>query len=829
MAMRAGLGVIAVVAIAAGVWFLLGGAEQAPRTLAKPVGEPAAVVGDTASRPAPTSRATASAIVPNPLVDRAADAAAARAGRCEFRIVQPDGTPASAARCVLGRKRERLGFADCDANGVAAFTPSDGEAWLLVNPPARPRARYVVVPSAGRHVIDLPDGVAVRGHVVVDGRTPDEPIELRLSGAEVPLDGPVFEGSYLAAFGPDAPPTIRPWMCATTAPDGSFTFFGIPNSARQLHVDTVSDHFDVPPQVAARTHLANVIPLDPSIADNLVELTRMPVWTGRIVRPTGEPVADAVVSTTRISPTSRANLFRTKSDGRFSVPVNPPRVVGDGGQMRRDVKGFLWCAESPTSPVHQTTHGVDGARVRDVGDVVLPASARIALRLRDAAGAPIEGGRAVRPDGFNFPVQGLKSDGAGRLEISIDRFPSEVVVGAAGFHDQIVDIAGGTASPIEVTLVRGGHLDVDVRRRDGAPERRVTLELLGPRKAFESERLGIARFLASGFSTTPRDGKLSGEPDADGRLTFAGLVENSTYTVTASDSFGAVLATQEVTLTAESRPTALLTVALGSRKFACRVFDAKGVARKDASIRLSNPSFGGPYGLIGSGVNLTANDDGVYRASDISLDTVDLDVACPGCGRLFHAGIDLTGDDEIRDIHLSDPRTVVFEVVDPAGASVAFEQFEASFEGRPLGSGVTVKRREGKATVSGISAGKLKVRLRVARTDYDFEFDTSQPTRRIVLTNPGRVLVHVDPPVDREPGARWMIELVPEQGGARYSDLVARRASDPTDQLQFGSVLPGRYTARLVHLVANVSLGSSPPMTVDVESGKQAEVSVKRP
>ncbi len=828
MAMRVSLAVVAVVVIAVGAWFALGGTEHGPQTRAQPSVEPAAVPLDVEPHPVPTSRSSAGAVTVNPIVDRSADAAAVRAGRCEFRVVQPDGAPAVGAQCALGRKKLLRGTSDCDANGVATFEPSEDEAWLIVVAPTRPMAGFVVTPRAGRHVVDLPDGAVVCGHVTVDGRPPQEPIVLRLSGGEPRLDAPIFEGWNGALFGRDTPRVMETSCRATTAPDGSFAFSGVPKDYRELHVAPLSDFFEVPLRVVERTHLVNVIPVDPASPDNLIELTRAPVWTGRVVRPTGEPVAGALVSTDMIIGPSLDHVIRTKVDGRFTVPVRLPTVVGGADGTGKVLSVTLYCADSLSAPVHGTKH-INGATLsRDLGDVVLPAPTRITLSVRDGTGSPIAGARVGRPRGLSIPVPVVKSDAEGRLELPMDEFPGSLIVGAAGFHDLNVEIPEAVTDPIPLTLRRGGHIDVEVRRPDGGPERRYMVELAGSRTAFEDGVLVIARHLAGGANSGPFEGKATGSPNAEGQITFAGLVDGSTFTVDAVDPFGTKVASRDVALSAESRPTVVLTVSPGTRKFACRVFDLKGVARADASVLLTKP---GAKDVMRAGrLYVKADVDAVYRQSDMGIDRVDVEVSCQGCGRLVQNGIDLTDDEEVRDFHLSEARSVEFEVVDSSGEPVVFEAFEASYEGHSLAfGGVQIVRREGKATVSGVSAGKLNVRVRVARTDHDFEFDTSQSKQRIVLDRPGQVLVHVDPPIERKPGERWMIELVRSEDKKRYSDLVARRDSDPTDRFEFRSVLPGRYAARLVRLVENRTDGSSSPVSVDVASGKQAEVTVKRP
>jgi len=508
---------------------------------------------------------------------------------------------------------------------------------------------------------------------------------------------------------------------------------------------------------------------------------------------------------------------------------------------------------------------VDGPIVgrRDLGTLVVARPPAWRYRLRDRAGAPIEGAEFIAVcDGERRGERERRTQSEGELG-TIDPDADELLVTAAGFEPQFVALAGrDPAVVLDLVLERSRRVTVaiaplraDARSAAAGDARSESwnVELVAPRSPFSAAALrSIGEWANSaGFSLTEwKDGaaglRLLLHCDAARPFELEGLLPGVLFDLTLRDPLGERCgALLGVAATDEPREVVLVQQ-LPLRPLVATIVDEAGQPIEGAwlDVRAGDDAESGRCGGSSDAQGRVTTPAFAAIRGDVSVgahgfvSTTWRDVALPAAG-------------EERSFVLPRAVALAIELIDSAGEPIApalREEVEAwvvvADQATSAAESIAAELdHHGNLLVPGLPHVAATVHLRFAGAEQQQPFDPHQPTVRFTLPATGQVVVRYDLPLPAaESAGRPLLAMTLEPlagaagvAGRPVSDTVLR--FDPpqrTGSQYFPAVLPGRYRVVLRFGPADAdhpleALEREPTaVEVNVVAGEQSEVTVDR-
>ncbi len=393
-----------------------------------------------------------------------------------------------------------------------------------------------------------PSGTALSGTILVDGRTPEWPIELTLE----PTVPSVTPG--------DMTPRMRMRRDVLTIPPeqrGKFTFGALsPTWSGRL---IVSDF----PLESGEHSLA----IDAPQSGLVLALVSGPAVVGRILDPHGQPVSGLEGTCQRRlgmaaeRPGEEKTLveeetltFVCRADGRFRIP-NKNR--GDWSSITLSVEA------EQLGTLRLDTPDFVPAEGRDLGDLVLEPLRGFEFRVHDPQGAPIEGAFArVEPILLARRSASTGPDGSGKLAFAPDR-EVDVRVSAAGYADRVC--RAPLTGPLDVVLEPLAVLEIGLV--GSLPEQADRVRVSAERSAFVwddskwDERADLQAELGGSRPGMRRGPASDGHFEYEfgllryGHVRLVGLVPDVPLTIEALAPDGRVLAASAASVASQARST----------------------------------------------------------------------------------------------------------------------------------------------------------------------------------------------------------------------------------------------------------------------------------
>jgi len=568
----------------------------------------------------------------------------------------------------------------------------EGPAREALDPPAP-------VPSTGSAGQPRTAGAAVAGIVIVDGRAPDERLELVLATTAGRLAGKAR---------------------ATTDATGAFRFEGA-SDGWSGRIALPAGYFD-----EAR---AEQIVVEAAREDLVLRLRRPPAITGRVVDAQRAPVADASVRVEQFCATEAGTIQmtsgspRTDRAGRFRVPL-----LDCGG----DLTFTLEVSASGLGRAVLPSEEVDPELGRDVGDLVLVPDPSLVVVVRDEAGRPIEG--AVVLIGGPEPARSEPSGSDGHVRLaSVRPGTPALTVAARGFVAATVPLADPLPPRVEVTLHRGGSLLIRVVAPDGSPvpDARVALRARESPLDFPPGT-SWPRWL-------PRPQEWSVHDDEDGGRTVTQTLLTDGEGRVALDDLRVGLELAVLVMDAQRQPAAPerpvaigerpveIVVTLGeARTLRGRVVDTAGLPVPGVQVVLleRGPGAGG-----GFGVRTDAAGDFRFEAIRVAVTT--LGAHKPGYADTYLEEVAVPTHDDPIEVVLAPGREVLVRVVDGAGAADA-SCWVAAYRGdRDVGE--SVREPDGRFRITDLPEGEVELVARVGERSARVRHDTRVSLAEIVV------------------------------------------------------------------------------------------------
>ncbi|GJM22935.1 MAG: hypothetical protein DHS20C15_28500 [Planctomycetota bacterium] len=395
-----------------------------------------------------------------------------------LRVLRSDGTPALRARLAVYDDEQAL-FAegDVDAQGTWQHDGHDGALEVFVRGVSPEIERFVVEPARGLHDLVLPEGVRIKGRVLIDGAPPTRSFLLAVrspTDADYPWDGYAERPSVFRRRGE---PVARFMRGVVTDAAGNFELAGI---APGTSVEILPSYlYEIDEENSTS------LPVQAPHDDVVLALRSPPMLRGRIVDADGRPRPDAVIEVglemrmgkPRIpgEEVPGGSMLSNTEDLALDEAARFAHALGDPIASKRQFGGlsleaFHIVATDPTGAWAEARVEIDDfTRDHDLGDLVLQPGHRWVIVVRDQAGNPVQDATVTTA---TMPIHGFVSrrflsDADGRVEL-----PEWVVragranVSAWRYKSASVDLPGlPPPEPIEVVLAR---------------ETMVTLTVIGP-------------------------------------------------------------------------------------------------------------------------------------------------------------------------------------------------------------------------------------------------------------------------------------------------------------------------------------------------------------
>jgi len=382
------------------------------------------------------------------------------------------GAGADQVRWAIFRGQKLLASGSAGADGRAMFEghfdPADdgkpGRAVELIATCAE-HSPLLATLEPGERVLRFERLQTIAGACTVDGRVPDEPVELSLQCSRAFWGDEHIPIAAWKAIG--GRPAYRSLETETEA-DGSFAFDGLMSGYAGV-ISWNIDEYDgpvVPVEMRDPVILISAEVAAPDTAVPLV-LTRRTRLVGRVLDELGGGGVEGVtVDLHALGKRVWLQSVQTDRDGRF-------RVILDrhGGAPPEELDVVLWTGDgAPTGPKRvDVPPAIPASPERDLGNFRLSPRRVVDVVVRDAEGAPIAGARIEPrqgPQGRHLPV-GLRrdprvtstTDRDGRATLIAGFDTTHVRVTALGFTARMEPIER-LGDPVVVTLERGAMLDV---------------------------------------------------------------------------------------------------------------------------------------------------------------------------------------------------------------------------------------------------------------------------------------------------------------------------------------------------------------------------------
>ena len=598
---------------------------------------------------------------------------------------------AAGARIFAERGLEVLPPQVCDEQGHVRFPDGQDIDWIFVVGPTAYPVAIELAPDA--EVLELPLA-RLAGRVVVDGSEPRTPVKVHVEPFNVML---LIPPEVEAAM--DRP--RADWFETVTDESGRFDFGLVPAS--------FDCHLELPRRFT-RTEKGGFegvgIHVREPRTDVLISAHALPVLTGRVLDPQGQPVAQAGVD--YATQNNWLGSATTEADGRFelffpggSVEAATLRCETAAGRFTLDLS-----ARSASAAV---------------GDVRLQPYEPLDIDVRDSLGRPLCGAVAWTrdrrtasepsgPDGRLVFERCLASDGS-------------VAVGCLG-HDS-VEVSRPPAGPAEAVLHPIGTLTVDACLPDGGAPSGLDLRLTSNRDLGvamssatqqDQQRLG-ATFLIP--CAGPKGQFRYTAPLKDGHAFVAGLPPDVTIEIAFTDRYHReAIPPETLTVGAGEQATHRWTIDRSPHDLTIELRDPNGAIIKRAGLELDD-------------ITLEGHPDGTFRAEQVYGDEIRLEAWPPFGSGLGHAALTAhVPDSGPVVVDLVPARTVVVEVVDESGEPLA-GQCLALGPGK-LGTQLAWETG-GRWSIDGLGEGTLLVEVFTERGTYWREVDTSQGLVRFVI------------------------------------------------------------------------------------------------
>jgi len=437
--------VLVVVALA---WVLLGDDGDADRGRSIDLSQPAPAA-DRAPIDLPEGNAEREArtlAIPDPApVDPSIseDAPMRVAAPGEFVIRHASGAPASGCRLVAVREGVVIDAVDLDAAGAGTLDV-DGPVRVAL---AGAADRFLALEDPRPRAVTLGPGAEISGTVTVDGLRPRAPLDVALSRFGHGLWGdPRLDLMRRTDPGIAAVPGAN---AQRVQPGAEFRFSGLHEQWRgRIYVP---DHLRF-------ADGSSMHELDGPARDLQLALFTRTSLVGRAITVDGTPVPGAAV-TGRVHEDlaggHRTHQFDETTDelGRFTTWCRWPEE--NSGQLS------IW-SETPAAWAKTSFDGVAGARVIDIGDVVLTARKRVPFRAVTTEGVPIPGAVAVATSVSSAP----RSDPTDLDGLSVLLGPaglSSMSVHALPYESADVSLPDGEiVNPLEIVLEGCAELEIRV-------------------------------------------------------------------------------------------------------------------------------------------------------------------------------------------------------------------------------------------------------------------------------------------------------------------------------------------------------------------------------
>ena len=626
----------------------------------------------------------------------------------------------------------------CTASDVAvhAKLPADGaldvpsagvERSAIVTVPGGATLRIAVPAGADPADLVIPEGAVVAGHVLVDGRAPESPLELTLWFAE-PTVARGLAPEILYDIAEDGGPDF--WAAhATTGDGGTFRFTGAP-AGTDVRFGAAAAFVVEDPAVVR-------VPRD----GVTVRLRRLPRVVGRAVR-AGQPLAKAGagVDWTR-GATSGRDCAVAGDDGRFVIVLQ--ESAPDAARLSvTDGDGLGATAVELRGPF-RGDHDVGTVEVPD------PWSARMSIVVVDPEGKPVAGAVAAVPAGTGGDNPWLTSAAGadGRVDLPAGATAGRAVVAAVGFRFRDVTLRATGGSPERVELERSCVLRVTVTGPGDASATELgdgaVVRVSGDGRTFDEPMDEIVYSIreaagATHASSSVRGGEGDGGEASTFRIgggppmvvphaipllssiTVPWLLPERTVHVELFDAGGERLAAQDVRLaTGEQRTLGLRWTAHG-RTFRGVVRGADGsplagarVIARAAALVAAPP----PDGVLPTGGRVATTDAaGRFEFAGVHSSALALFVDAPGRTPWFRRSVAVPADGAELEIATAPGATLVVrlrgEAAARAGAQVWADSSDSEYwmPGYRTWSGVL--REDGAIEIAKLPASEVRVTVR---------------------------------------------------------------------------------------------------------------------
>jgi RNA polymerase sigma factor (sigma-70 family) len=465
-------------------------------------------------------------------------------------VFAPDGVGVPGAAIVLYRGDEVLGSATTDENGGASIPIEPSPCRLLVWPFAAPRKVVEVAAKTPSLEVTYDEGAILSGHVVVDGRPPETPIEFTLTSSAGDELGTTTETIPDAAWTKLRELRATPlWMLsARTTSDGAFAFFGLPRRVR------LGLRIPAPYEDAATGE--TFVRFDDAREGVELALRFNPSIRGRIVDERGRPLAGWKVESFAGSEDecSSQPSVESAADGEFKVFVHE-------GTSRSTSFAVLFVCDPSGAFARRIDVSTSVDHGFDAGDVVVETRRVVAIDPRDEAGRPIERfvalvERKLDPREMSFrPARDVVSAERARSGVLLPEEVKSLRMVAPGFVAADVK-PEPAATSVRVSLPAAASLELVVHDGETAPQPGWKLELSASKwpAAWSREEIAAAHASFGGSpmpSTSPREERASTftlAPTKEGRLTALALLPRLPITLTLRDRFDAELLREEIVL-----------------------------------------------------------------------------------------------------------------------------------------------------------------------------------------------------------------------------------------------------------------------------------------
>jgi len=541
-------------------------------------------------------------------------------------------------------------------------------------------------------------GAAVVGIVLVDGRAPDEPLELLLGTTAGRLLGRAR---------------------ATTDATGAFRFEGASDGWSGL-IALPDGYFD--------EAWAQQIVVEAAREDLVLRLRRPPAIIGRVVDGQRAPVADASVRVEQFCTTDAGatqgtgGSFHSDGGGRFRVPV-----LDCEGHLTVTLEASAFGVGRAVLPSEE----VDPEVGRDVGDLVLLPDPSLLVVVHDEAGRPIEG--AVVLIGGPEPVRSEPSGSDGHVRLaSVWPGTPALTAAARGFVAATVPLADPPPPRVDVTLLRGGSLLIRVVAPDGSPVPGARVALCAADSPLDLPT-GVVwpRWLPRPSDWSIHDDEGGGRTvtqtllsDDEGRVALDDLRVGLELAVLVMDAQGQPAAPERRVAIGE-RPVEIVVTVGEARSLFGRVVDVAGLPVAGVQVVLLDR---GP-GAAGSYVQTDAA--GGFRYEGIRVAVTTLVAHKPGYADTYIEDVAVPAGDDPIEVVLAPGREVLVRIIDEAGEEGAPSRVAAFRGERWLAGGQ--REPDGRFRLTDLPDGEVELVAWVGERSARVRHDTRVPHAEIVV------------------------------------------------------------------------------------------------